>query len=675
MMKCQRIFKCLASFAVDEILDAANALFAPVRLGIVQHVHAAAGHSANSGSSEPMNLLHDLFSVEPLAQRSASNFATHSRKKRSRKTTGGTRAATESVVSGGDSESDSSDLDEAEKGSRSGGGGGGGGGDQVTAAPTTTNQRNSVTFREPIYHFYVGSDEEEDEDDDEEMAVAAAATAVADYTEEDDSFTDSSGYVDIRTEMLGGTTPSTERRTTTTTVPSTAPLQWAIPGYFTRPNSTSTTTTSTTTTTTAAAAAAAAAAARRSSAVLTSSSDDYKTMSSSSCLARVYGLLLREASDLIASVQFSATVDPESSAKGECATHAHATAVWKTRSVWDWLTTILDSSEAQLRYGASLVNATDSTTATTTGGAWNLSGDLMSFDGGGGGGGVSSQRRFMEYVLTLMRAQNFESGDVLPTIDVTTMQHVAYVLDAFVYFLRHDPLFEIDVDDETKGNNLYRKHPFFRRSKSTTHLGCAAPDPLAPLVVGLPLADRPHLLSSQARRELLFGSCSDSSSSSSDNDVNLPNCFGLNRRSCVSSSSSPALSLVTVATRWRLCVELFGRLFLDTVGQEDDSMLADLGGFELKEARFRRDMERHRNGATRDLSVEVDRERTSLIRQAFQLFNLHCERRQSGGGSASSTPLLVHRVKVTFKGEPGEGSGVTRSFYTSLSEASSKVII
>ena len=32
-------------------------------------------------------------------------------------------------------------------------------------------------------------------------------------------------------------------------------------------------------------------------------------------------------------------------------------------------------------------------------------------------------------------------------------------------------------------------------------------------------------------------------------------------------------------------------------------------------------------------------------------------------------PLAVHKVKVTFKNEPGEGTGVSRSFYTAIAEA------
>ena len=31
--------------------------------------------------------------------------------------------------------------------------------------------------------------------------------------------------------------------------------------------------------------------------------------------------------------------------------------------------------------------------------------------------------------------------------------------------------------------------------------------------------------------------------------------------------------------------------------------------------------------------------------------------------------MTIHRVKVTFKDEPGEGTGVARSFYTAVGEA------
>lgn len=41
-----------------------------------------------------------------------------------------------------------------------------------------------------------------------------------------------------------------------------------------------------------------------------------------------------------------------------------------------------------------------------------------------------------------------------------------------------------------------------------------------------------------------------------------------------------------------------------------------------------------------------------------------------GTGLYGTPPLCVHRVKVTFAGEPGEGSGVLRSLFTAMAEVS-----
>lgn len=117
--------------------------------------------------------------------------------------------------------------------------------------------------------------------------------------------------------------------------------------------------------------------------------------------------------------------------------------------------------------------------------------------------------------------------------------------------------------------------------------------------------------------------------------------------------------------RWRLCLDLFGRVFCDDVGAEAGSVIHELGGFPVKESRFRREMEKIRNSQQRDLSLEVERDRTSLITQTFKQLNTQFNRRTN----ATGPPLAVHKVKVTFKDEPGEGSGVARSFYTAMANA------
>lgn len=54
--------------------------------------------------------------------------------------------------------------------------------------------------------------------------------------------------------------------------------------------------------------------------------------------------------------------------------------------------------------------------------------------------------------------------------------------------------------------------------------------------------------------------------------------------------------------------------------------------------------------------------------QTFKQLNTHYSRRMNTAGP----PLAVQKVKVTFKDEPGEGSGVARSFYTSFAEVRNK---
>lgn len=55
--------------------------------------------------------------------------------------------------------------------------------------------------------------------------------------------------------------------------------------------------------------------------------------------------------------------------------------------------------------------------------------------------------------------------------------------------------------------------------------------------------------------------------------------------------------------RWRLSLDLFGRVFMEDVALEPGSIVSELGGFPVKEAKFRRDMEKLRNNQQRDLTL------------------------------------------------------------------------
>lgn len=133
-------------------------------------------------------------------------------------------------------------------------------------------------------------------------------------------------------------------------------------------------------------------------------------------------------------------------------------------------------------------------------------------------------------------------------------------------------------------------------------------------------------------------------------------------------NTSPPHSITSdlLLGRWRLSLDLFGRVFMEDVGMEPGSIVSELGGFPVKEARFRRHMEKLRNAQQKDLTLsKMERSRTSLLVQTFKELNT-----QFGNQNRRiHPPLAFNRVKVTFKDEPGEGSGVARSFYTSVAEA------
>ena len=64
----------------------------------------------------------------------------------------------------------------------------------------------------------------------------------------------------------------------------------------------------------------------------------------------------------------------------------------------------------------------------------------------------------------------------------------------------------------------------------------------------------------------------------------------------------------------------------------------------------------------------MERDRISLIQKTFRTLNLYYYRNQNINSSSSIPLLAVQRVKVTFKDEPGEGTGVARSFYAAIVE-------
>lgn len=66
----------------------------------------------------------------------------------------------------------------------------------------------------------------------------------------------------------------------------------------------------------------------------------------------------------------------------------------------------------------------------------------------------------------------------------------------------------------------------------------------------------------------------------------------------------------------------------------------------------------------------MERDRAKLLQQTFAELNTTFSGQSRRAHNSVQPPLAVNRVKVTFRDEPGEGSGVARSFYTSVAEVS-----
>jgi len=477
--------------------------------------------------------------------------------------------------------------------------------------------------------------------------------------------------------------------------------------------------------------------------------------STPSALARTFAILIRELSDLLNCISDTVSLfhtPPSTLADRKMIIEAKDNTDGHLKATWEWLWNIMETTEAQLRFGASITAVSDpnhpqhpfydnqvKTTKPATRTATNFGNPLRALSENrrkkraGASAAVvgetsNGRQDYLTYLLSLMRSQDGEHGDSLPTVEITSLRHVAFVLDAFIYYLRatqemelsegessndakveNSPCYspskpnkadmnefrvssagdrgsilksdiEDDVDDgemtdDQEINNDEEQYvavdvkvlrqTFFKRSDSTLVLGHEPADPFNTVLrEALPLADRPQLLNPTARRDQLFGVMKNTDRSNCP-EPSLSMKLNADHSKSDAESSHLSLSPNIYLGRWHMCLELFGRVFLDDVGAEANSVLNELGRYDVKEAKFKRDMEKLRTTHQKDLYVEgLDRNRNILLQQALRQLNSQFGRRLPGAG-----PLNIQRLKVSFKEEQGEGSGVMRSFFTAISNA------
>ncbi|KAG7237304.1 hypothetical protein INR49_032487 [Caranx melampygus] len=808
--KCRRVFQALLPYAVEELCNVAESLIVPVRMGIAR---PTAPFTLASTSIDAVQGSEELFSVEPLPPRPSPDQSSSSSQTAASyiiRNPQPRRSSQSQPVRGRDEEQDdivSADVEEVEVVE------GVAGEEDHHDDQEEQGEENAEAEGQHDEHDEDGSDMEldllaaaETESDSESnhsnqdnasgrRSVVTAATAgseagassVPAFFSEDDSQSNDSSDSDSSSSQSDDVDQETflldeplERTTSASHANSAAQaprsLQWAVrnaPSQRTTgsaPSSSSTPAASSTgliyidPTNLRRSSAISSSAAAAAAALEASNSSSYLTSASS--LARAYSIVIRQISDLMSLIP-----------KYNHLVYSQYPAAVKL--------TYQDAVSLQHSARRERMTAREEASLRTLEGRRRAATLLTARQGM-----MSARGDFLNYALSLMRSHNDEHSDVLPVLDVCSLKHVAYVFQALIYWIkamnqqttldtpqidrkRNREILELGLDNEdsehendedtNQSSTLQDKdedpvpaetgqnHPFFRRSDSMTFLGCIPPNPFdVPLAEAIPLADQPHLLQPNARKEDLFGRPSQGLYSSSymatkglaessmdrnclevnmgsslpspsqilptkmSYSANLKNVMSMEtgQRSTENQSlaeqeleaSKPGPSPHDLAAqlkssllaeigltesdgpplpsfrphcsfmgmmishdmllgRWRLSLELFGRVFMEDVGAEPGSILTELGGFEVKESKFRREMEKLRNLQSRDLALEVDRDRDQLIQQTMRQLNTHFGRR------CTTTPMAVHRVKVTFKDEPGEGSGVARSFYTAIALA------
>ncbi|KAJ0181281.1 hypothetical protein K1T71_003366 [Dendrolimus kikuchii] len=970
LVRCRRVFTALVALAVEELVEAADALLAPVRLGVVR---PTAPFPLATTYVDLVNGSEDLFGVEPLS--TGHSRLAHPRRESA---AGGSRGAAQGGTSMGSSTlvPDRSSTPVATEYADDVAGEALGGDDDASETdepnipapvppPDAQHHDDAMGERGQEQHVVVengteraeGGESEseldllaevetESDSDDQDNAESAqrsvqtGATQGSDagiaslllYPEEEsgdstqpedeDSEAGETDELDAEPDPPVHDGEPLERRAAPPSRPNLAPhsMQWAIRSRETSRGLTSGTS-GVRLTGGSSLVFIDPASLRRSAAAAVSGQDPLSPSTTASCLARAFGIVIRQIADLLWEYERVTLPLPRmipltyrEALRLQCYLER------QLKQTWDWLVTVMDATEAQLRFGASLTSnnassanaETSRSTAPATRRTTTLSSlatRIVSFSEGPrardreqGVEAGSARREFLAYCLSLLRAHSAEHAEQLPVLDVAALKHVAYVLDALVYYMRaaqpqphhhHHHLWTpqdeneneegdeemvvgggaaAESDNEGEGARG-RGHAFFQRSDSTLCLGCPPPDPFntkaadgtyitlralldqgsqislisenAVQQLGLPrqhyhasvfgvghgskpmvprrlglssrgsergwspparpasappappahahthahslgrdepqdlsctkdtatkmdidtdgeyLSDsdsnearqiprkkhhrHPHSVAmtsgSSAMQEviappsefhtLVDTACSIMEAPHQQNIATSPSPGPSNANAAAhepraSSSRSPGKTVivragellsaadplesqeisahVTIETtglpappllpplapppqpracpslgasvshdlllgRWRLSLDLFGRVFTEDVGLEPGSVVAELGGFPVKEVKFRRDMEKLRNSQQRDLTLhKMERDRAKLLQQTFAELN-SAFAGQNRRAHTTQPPLAVNRVKVTFRDEPGEGSGVARSFYTSVAEA------
>ncbi|CAI8007414.1 E3 ubiquitin-protein ligase UBR5 [Geodia barretti] len=197
-----------------------------------------------------------------------------------------------------------------------------------------------------------------------------------------------------------------------------------------------------------------------------------------------------------------------------------------------------------------------------------------------------------------------------------------------------------------------------------------------PLSEAYPLAQQPHLLKPNAKKEQLFstpgrlGGEGEGGGGGEGREERRTGRRELPVSYDSSEGSAPAilppvtlsLSVDTALQRWHNCISVFAHVFLaEGPGGERDNFLNARAGFASRMARFRQQVSQLYDAAMthREWSSSVSNSLSLKIRRDFLLQDALENMQQL-------TKFHYSQVRVKFEGEEGSGPGVNRGFFSSL---------
>ena len=276
---------------------------------------------------------------------------------------------------------------------------------------------------------------------------------------------------------------------------------------------------------------------------------------------------------------------------------------------------------------------------------------------------------YLNYLLCLSAG---EASAILPVIDIQSYEHVAFVLDAQLYFVAnwtkcpyvsHTPHTPSPSSDSQHANSTTDN--FFLRQSSLIvskhrHQQLTEPDFKTPLKLDIPLAQKPHLLKPETSNATLFSAPTHTPTAAApDQFTSAPSVLSYSQLEAQSLTSLCQTTSQDLANRWKHVIQAFVDVFVSTgPTSEPDNFLLARAGFSGKKARFY-------------LLLNSPVGNTSIFNVGS--VHLQIDRSQLLKDSLSKIFSLIFNTRgeigVTFVGEAGGGSGVVAGFFTALANA------